>query len=670
MTDNQQNIAAMPSRIAAILAPRERLAMSEWAVRNFVIAEKGAILPGPYSLDMTPYWREPMDAMGDPAVRHINIVASAQVGKTQIGNVCIAWHASERPSNMLYVRPTEPDVVEAFRDRFRPMIEANLRHLTAGANWMNLSDNPVISLTSCIIYGAAASIARHLTSRTTPIVIFDETDTAEETSNSLGNVLALLDERQMAGSAMRSLTVGMSTPKFEDGSNYAAYVNLSDRREYWEPCPICGHYQPLRMDAIKSADGERDPMLIRRHSLARYECRGCRELIGPDWQGWMADRGVWVPHGREIAEPLPVGDADVVDRALAILPDRERWTPPMTGEDADNPHRGYRVWRANTKFEQCGWSHILARFFETHKKPELFQVFVNNWLAEAWRHGVAAADAETLRARVGVYEPRMVPSRAKVVLGAVDVQQDALWYLLRAFGPNQESWLIDKGHVEVSHQNYRAALQWVYDHAITRGFQVAGEPTAMMRAWAIAADSGYRADEVYEFARQPCVIAVKGHDIADYRLRVSQVEGKHRPDPLPLYHVNTKVFKDRLQRMIHAMPGDAGEFHLHRDTTEEYVEHMTSEHLIAKKGVKVKTWQLKSESKANHWLDCETYVLALAEALEQRLEIRVMSLQDTDPRYGSFLRGADPLGAPPTRRKPRRGRHAGWAADKPAWVDR
>lgn len=658
--------ASIPGTVTGVVRPRTRRAVAEWAREApFRIREKGAVRPGPYDISWTPFWRELLDAFGDPAVRKINVVASSQAGKTKAVEIGVAYRANHRPSNMLYVRPTIEDVQEAFRDRFQPMLQANASDLLPSGEWLKLTENPVIVLASMLIYGAAASIPRQLTSRTAPFVWYDETDTGGDTGNDLGNVLDQLEERQMAASAVRSQIVGSSTPKWHDGSNWLAWSEQSDAREYWEPCPHCGHYQPLVFSRLVTDDGDHTPSRIRNAGTARFACRDCGALIAPEWQGWMSDRGIWVPHGCEITDRLPLHDRDIVDyHALTIRYASERWEPSFSGTPRDPSHRGYRLWRANTKFDQATWNNILARWFEVHKSkdPQRLQVFVNNWLAEPWREANATVDEELIQSRIGEYEPRVVPTRAKVILGAVDLQQDHLWYLFRAFGPGMTSWKIDNGWIEVTNGDFLPALDRIYEKCFQTGWPIKGEATWHQRAYAIAVDSGHAADQVYEFQRRQGVIAIKGADYADYRTRKTQVEGKIQPEPVELYWLNIRVFGDKLHRLIRVPDGEPGEWNLDADTDQEYVRHLTAEELrprrnSTKRRKAIDTWQLKSANRPNHQLDCERYTLGLAEILEQRQELSLMAMDETDPPVGVFRRGegeksADESQQPAGRKRP------------------
>lgn len=660
MTDARP--CSLTPAVARILTPKARLSVSSWATKKpFLIAEKGAVRPGAYDLAWTPWWREPLDAAGDPTVTHMSVVASSQTGKTKVGEIILCWHAEHRPANAIYIRPSEPDVAEAFRDRFEPMFRRNLPELVpAVGDWLTITDNPAIRLTTMNIYGAAATIDRHLTSRTALFQWYDETDTGGDRNNGLGNVLDQLRERGMAGAALYSFRMGTSTPKWPDGSNWRAYEDASDRREYWEPCPHCGAYQPLDFKSLRVAGGaDHDPDTIRTSNLARYVCRKCGVEIEPAWQGWMSDRGVWVPACQRITEDLPLADDLIREhRSLTILPADERWEPARDGDMTPRPHRGYRVWRANTKFELCNWSNILATWFEVikTKDPSRVQVFVNNWLAEPFSIAAEAADEEAIRRHIGVYDARTVPASAKLVLGAIDLQADCIWYGFRAFGPDLEQWLIQYGTVEVIADNYAAALDRVYRMAFVEGWPFLGGDGLRMRAYALAVDSGYRTDEAYEFSRRPGVIATKGEDTAAYRVRVTEVEGKRSAVKVRLYHLNTLTFKNRLQRFIKSATDEAGGWHLHRETTAEYVAHLTAECLKPKRSNKrILTWQPVVEGRANHMLDVEAQILGLAEALEQRQEISINTLVSTDPPAGVFRREAGqakPAAVKPPAKRP------------------
>lgn len=636
--------------------PKPRLSVSEWAEKHpFWIVEKGAEA-GVYDLGRTPYMREPMDACGDPSVRRANWVICPQGGKTKAAEVVIAYRLEYRAGNMLYVRPTEPDIDEAFRDRFAPMLQENLPHLvpTLG-KWMVLSKNQRIELTNAIIYGAASTIARQFTSRTTPMIYYDETDTGEATGNSLGNVLDVADDRQMALDDSDAFTLGSSSAKLDTGSNWVAYDERSDRRSYWEPCPECGMYQELPAEKglfdrhFVTLDDERDSDTILRDRLARFVCAGCGCLIDDSWQGWMCDRGVWVPAGQRVAERLPLKQRQIVEHdSLQRLPDDDRWVPKFEGPEPRNPHRGYRIWAANMKAPQRTWSHMLARWFRVtaKKDAERLQVFTNSWKSLPWKATLKGVDEEVARRRVGVFKRGLVPSRAKVLIGAYDLQEvGEIHWAFMAVGVVEGRlayWWIDAGTREVVGDRFDLALDQLYREHCT-GWRISGaDPRWRMRPYAIAVDTGWRTGDAYEFSRRPGVVAIKGKDDAGFVVRHSQPEGKLNPEPVDLFTLNNKTFGNRLHALLIEPPDSTGGLWLHEEVTDDDLRELTAEELKQKKGSTKTTWQVKTVGRPNHKTDLARYILGVVEILQTTGELSVMAMQPEDDPVGVYC-GDEPV---------------------------
>lgn len=661
-------VLRVPQSVSKILRPKPRIPVTEWGRLHFQIQEKGAVNPGPYDPRLTPYFREPLDCFDDPGVRRMNWVVCPQGGKTKAAEVGVCCRMDRRPTNMIYVRPTEPDLVEGFRDRWRPIFEMNLPHLVPmSGEWCVLTNNPRIELRSAIMYGAAASIARHATSRTAPMVMYDEVDTADDANSTLGNTLDVMDDRQMAVAEALAFTVGMSSAKFETGSNWTAYDERSDRREYWEPCPECGAYQRLPAEEgqfeerFTLSTKERDPDVIREERLARFVCEGCGVELEDRWQGWMSCRGVWVPRGARIKERLPLDDVEVVDRARSYLPavdletgDALRWEPKIEGLGKPSRHRGYRVWAANLNpeglNEQRSWSHMLAKWFEVMqtRDPEKVQVFVNSWKSLPWKHTLRGLDEKQIRQRMGAHERGKVPAAAKVLFAGVDVQEAGyLDYDVWAFGPGHKGgparqWTVEHGTLEVSGEDYQAALSRLHERFM-RGWPVVASPMWRMRVYQYGVDSGAVTGDVYEASRSCGFLPMKGTDNANYVVQPSTVEGKLRPEPITFFWVNRMVVNGRLQRMLMAPPEVAmggydagGGWWMHEGTEDEYIRQLASEELRHKKGRKKPVWEKKSEGRKNEKWDTAAYILAVAEALSQLGEVDVWSLVEDDPRLNVF----------------------------------
>lgn len=689
----------LPESVRTRLTPRPRLSVSQWAIRKpFWISEKGAAFPGPYDMTLTPYMREPLDAMGMPGVRRMNWVMVPQSGKTKGAEVGITWRLENRPGNMIYIRPAEPDIDEAFRDRFAPMIRENLPELVPGGQWMTLSKNQRIELLNQIIYGAAATIARQLTSRTAGFIYYDETDTGEVSSNSLGDVLDSSADRQMMIGEDEALTLGSSSAKLDTGANWRAYDQRSDRREIWSPCPECGRYQVLPAESGEfeerfiTARRWRDPDEILAERLARFVCKHCGSEIEDRWQGWMADRGVWVPRGQWIEQALPLDDAEIVDRARTWLPDAAeravlleylpkekrrqlepaRWEPTLLGPAPNNPHRGYRVWAANVKAELRSWSHMLREWFVATgtKDAAKVQVVVNSWKSLPWKDSLKVVDEDVAARRIGEHPPGQVPGRAKVVLGAIDIQEGEGGYLsyeFWAFGKVSNGdlaiWQVETGRRDVVNEDYLAAMLGLYRDRL-KGWPVRDRPGWRMRPYAIAVDSGAMTGDAYEFSREDGVVAIKGTDDARFTVQHSELEGKLSPEPVNLFTINGKVYGSRLYRLLvePLEQGTGGGLWLHAETTKDYLREITAEELRPKKGnPKQSTWQPKSEGRRNEAWDKGRYILALLDILERTGELSIVSMTEADQAEGLLFNGVEVAAEVP--RGP--SRPAAWGDDEP-----
>jgi phage terminase large subunit GpA-like protein len=348
---------------------------------------------------------------------------------------------------------------------------------------------------------------------------------------------------------------------------------------------------------VRVPKGERDPARIRAGHLAAYHCEHCERPIPDDstHKRGMLARGVWVPDGCEI------------DAAGAI-----------SGEPKgrDPTHRGYHV---NALYSPwLSWSDVAAEFFASKDDIGKLLNFTNSWLGWIWEEQTEATDPQKVAAlAMPELEPGRVPDDALVLTAGADVQKDFVYYVVRAWGYGERSWLVEAGRVE--RLETLAHVLWVEPRA-RRG----GDPVPVQL---LCIDSGYRTDEIYEFAlrHQPQARATKGQQsIAGIPIRASRIQRDATGDAsrwsIRLWNVDTTYFKDKLLRLMSLASPDECRWHLHQEPSEEYLRHVTSEHKVLvrnrKTGAAKEEWTPKPGGGANHWLDCEVYALAAAEMLE------------------------------------------------------
>ena len=91
----------------AMFRPPKARTVSEWADENRVLVSESSSEPGPWRTDRAPYQREIMDAFTQPGIYEIVIMASAQVGKSEIELNMMGRAIDDDPGPMLYVQPTD-----------------------------------------------------------------------------------------------------------------------------------------------------------------------------------------------------------------------------------------------------------------------------------------------------------------------------------------------------------------------------------------------------------------------------------------------------------------------------------------------------------------------------------------------------------------------------------
>lgn len=595
----------LPAAYRQIMTPPEQLSVSEWCDRFRIMSDRYGAEKTNWQTDRTPYLREIMDSFADPAVGTITFIKCSRVGGTEVMYNCLAYSAARRPMPAMVVLPSEGAAQDEFSGRLKSVFEESpsLAALHAPTNWSTV-EPPQLSLSTMEIYSAWASAPDTMIRRTIGVIAFDELDNCEAAAGRLGNTLSLVSDR-LATFGYRGKLLSATTPTTTMASGWQSY-EASDRRQYFVPCPHCGHYQTMTFAGIvvpEEKDGGRDPDRVEAEGLARYQCDGCRQLIEERERMVMVGRGLWVPAAQKIVEKFPV--EHWANHAF-------KFTPRVEGNAPVTRHRGYRINSCYSPWRT--WSQIFARFLRAKDDPEKKRVFFNSWMGEPYEETVETASIEILEKRVPDGQPvDMVPSRAKILVAGADVQDEFIYYTLRAWGPGEESWLVRHG--------FCSTFDELYTLCFHVGFPYGTDAGSRMIASAVAIDSGHRTDEVYSFGKRPGVVVVKGKDWADFRVKPSKVEytprGKIHPESIILNHVNTGLFKSKLHRLA----GDPDRFHLHRETSREYLQHFTAEALVwiktkrSGRTVRKKVWKERAQNAPNHWLDCECYGLALADML-------------------------------------------------------
>ena len=566
----------------------KRISVSEWADENRYLDIRTSAEHGRWRTKRTPYSKGIMDAFTDDSIREITVIASTQVGKTEVIFNMLGYSMDQDPGPALLVMPRKEDAKMICSDRVQPMIElspAISRHLTGYDDDVTKLS---ISLNRMTLYLAWSQSPAALAGKPIRYLFLDEINKYPLFSGKEADPIKLATERTRT--YWNRKIVKVSTPTIPEGYITREYER-SDQRKYYVPCPYCNKYQLLLFPQIKFPKDERDPEVIKSKRLAWYECSECFGKITDVMKQEMMLKGQWVPKGCSINKDGKI-----------------------KGKINDTTHRGF--WINALYSPWLTFSEIAAEFLSVKDRSELLMNFTNSWLAEDWKEKFKERKPEKLKRLAIDYKAGTVPEKALVLTAGVDVQLDHFYYVVRGWGVGYESWLIEAARVECWEDVF-LMFDKFYPSAVP-GIEHCQIHMACV-------DTGYKTTEVYDVCREWTGLAraIKGkQDLGGLLYKMSTLDkypnGRTIPEGLKLYNLDVTLFKDKVSRFINSGAEGTNKWHLHHNPSESYLTQMCGEAKFAEKGKKGQyheVWKKISSHAQNNYWDCEVYAAAAAEML-------------------------------------------------------
>lgn len=497
-----------------------------------------------------------------------------------LGNV-VGYHVDRDPSPILLIQPTL-DMAEAWsKDRLAPMVRDTpaLRGKIKDARSRD-SGNTLLhkQFPAGHITMAGANSPASLASRPIRIVLCDEVDRYPASAGTEGDPISLARKRSTTF-WNRKLLMG-STPTVKGASRIESAFETSDQRYYEVPCAHCDTMDRLTWPNVKWPEDE--------PRSAYYACPHCGGVLTDADKARMLPRGTW----RATAESDGVAGFHV----------SELYSPWVT------------------------FGQMAAAFVEAKRTPETLRAWINTSLGETWVEKGEAPNWESVLAHRVDYESGEVPDGVIALTSGVDVQKNRLVYVVRGFGKEMFSALVEHGELygDTDQPEVWARL----------GNLLATRWGDDMEIQVMCVDSGYRSDRVYEFARRfSQVRATKGHDVQSAPIKASKIDvsirGRVVKQGLQLWHIDAGHFKSWVHGRIEWPLTEPGAWILPQDVSDEYCKQIVSEsRLTLANGRKV--W--KQMSPDNHYLDAEVLCTAGAYMLQiHRQKPRSMPADATRP---------------------------------------
>lgn len=407
-----QPLAGLLRFTYSMFRPPRPQTVSEWADENRILVSDSSSEPGPWRTDRAPYQREIMDAFTQPGIYEIVIMASAQVGKSEIELNMMGRAMDNDPGPMLYVQPTDKVADDYSKRRIAPMIAAcpTLRdkvYKAKGRDAANTITMKTFPGGSLAIIGANSP--SDLASKPVRYIFLDEIDRFPPSAGTEGDPIELAERRTETYRHNRKI-VKTSTPTIKGVSKIEKAYMKGTQEEWHTECPHCHQFSFIRFDDIKfdkekfkDENGEIN-YIVRN---ARWQCPICKREA-PEYQ----------------VKRFPAKWVVKNERAL---------------------ENGVRSFRLNAFMSPWSdWNEIALAFLQAKDDPEKLKVFHNTMLGESWEMRDRSGAPEKLYARREHYNAE-VPSGVLVLTMGMDTQDNRLEYEVVGWDRHEQSWGIARG---------------------------------------------------------------------------------------------------------------------------------------------------------------------------------------------------------------------------------
>lgn len=303
------SLEAMVVAAADGVRPPERITVSEAAERYHIVKNPGQH-EGPFSLDKTPYLREPMDVLTSLDFTGMAFCGPARTGKSAMAINWLCHTAITDPADMMFVhmaQHTARDWSQADLQKALRNSEDLRKRLSPARQDDNTYDKRFLSGMRAIVTWPTIT---NLSGKTIPrLWIMDMDRIKPQVIEKEGHVFDLT--RKRAGTFKRyGMTAAeaspgfpVTDPKWIASSPHEAppcegilsIYNRGDRRRWYWNCPHCAAKFEPRFGLLR---WEEKPDIMDAADTAHLPCPKCGSVLTPDLQRDLNLGGRWIKEGQ------------------------------------------------------------------------------------------------------------------------------------------------------------------------------------------------------------------------------------------------------------------------------------------------------------------------------------------------------------------------------------
>jgi len=571
--------------------PPDRQPVWQWAEAH-IASIPYSPMPGRFRVENSPQIRDVLEAIVDPKVRLVSIIASVQSSKTTAPEVALCYIIANLPGPTLWLDQTDEDAKDQSESRLQKLFdECGPVRAVFPSNPHKKRNTTIHFANGMTLWIAGAHNKSNLQRRSIRWLIGDECWRWPP-----GHMAEA--EARVTAFGWLGKCIFMSQGGEEDDDSHRKF-ETTDQREWTFACPRCGHRQPFLWENVewakdcKDESEQYDFARVRESTVLR--CTTCQHEI-PDSdenRRRLNTSGKFVPQNPRAARE----NVGFHWNAIATM----SW-----GQLAELYLRAKQTARK-------GDVSLLQQFYQ--KRLGLpWREYVEDFKLEITRSGYQMGDLWEYEAGVkgaGRILPPPFGGDSKTVplrIITVDCQMDHFFLVVRSWSAEGSSRLLWCERV----------LSWEDIDAVQSRFSVHSN--------LVFVDAGHAAYEVYRQCASRGWVALIGDRRATFVHKVRggnpiqrfysprrKVVLGHNKSCSVFYWSNLNI-KDTLARLRRNQdPANGVTWEVPDDVPDEYLAQMESEHRTKEKGKWI--W-LQIGSRPNHYLDCEGMQTAAATMLK------------------------------------------------------
>jgi phage terminase large subunit GpA-like protein len=579
--------------LAAVFDPPEPITPSQWAAKNFVLAD-GEYAGQLIDLARTPYLAEPLDMLGpDSPVNEVAVMKSAQSGFSTLMLAAVGHTIDCDPADCLIVVPTDAALQDMNSQKLSRVIDNSpaLRRKVAKqtARSGEASTTYTKRYGSFALYLAISNSAADLSAKTIKRAYLDELDRMPHDVDGQGSPVQLVAGRQtmfLSSGSWKRLYV--STPTIDGESEIQKRYLAGDQRRWTVPCAACGAEFIIEFDCLH---------FNKEYPYNAHVVAPCCGAVIEAWQKHdLVKQGRWV----------------------ATVPEPGRYP-------------SYHFDALSSPFVPL--DEIAKQFIEAGQAAEKIKPFMNLVLGLPYVPRTDAPEYVQLMNRREDYRRSHVPERVALITIAADVQMRGIYYEVVGWASNRESWVIEADYLDGATDAVdEGAFQLLSDLYFRMWPDAFGNDR---RPDEFAIDSAFRTHIVYEFCRRhggtKAVKGLDGWNIPALGVAtdqdISYATGRRIKGGVKLRGVGTWQLKETIYNNLSLTPTSNGGklvypngyCHFGAWLDDNYFKQLVAEHTEIKirGGRPMRVWE--QHYKDNHFLDCRVYNSAMASIYFSRM---------------------------------------------------